>query len=67
MMVCDKRGKKRMKHKWKRRINGSISILLCLLLTPFLSIALGLVEFAKFKQVFEFTVEVFERKDISTL
>ncbi len=67
MMVCDKRGKKRMKHKWKRRINGSISILLCLLLTPFLSIALGLVEYARYQQVIEITDEVFEMTDISTL
>ncbi|MBQ4103295.1 MAG: hypothetical protein IJC90_02425 [Clostridia bacterium] len=43
--------KKSTKEKIKKGVNGSISIFLCILITPFLSIALGLVEYARYQQV----------------
>lgn len=46
---------------------GSISILLCLLITPFLSIALGLVEYARYQEVLEVTDEIYELTGVSVL
>ena len=48
-------------------INGSISILLCLLLAPFLSVALGLVEYARYQEVIEITDEIYELTGMSAL
>lgn len=56
-----------VKEKIKKGINGSISILLCILLTPFMSIALGLVEYARYQEVIELTEELFELTGISEL
>lgn len=55
------------KAKLKKGFMGSISILLCLLMTPFLSIALGLVEYSRYQQVLEITDELYELTGISTL
>lgn len=55
------------KAKLKKVCMGSISILLCLLLTPFLSIALGLVEYSRYQEVLEITDEIYEITGISVL
>lgn len=55
------------KEKIKKGMMGSISILLCLLMTPFMSIALGLVEYARYQEVIELTEELFELAGISEL
>ncbi len=55
------------KAKLKKGFMGSISILLCLLMTPFLSIALGLVEYSRYQQVLEITDELYELTGMSTL
>lgn len=55
------------KAKLKKACMGSISILLCLLLTPFLSLALGLVEYSRYQEVLEITDEIYELTGISVL
>lgn len=63
-----KKKKKRItKNRLVKGLRGSISILLCLLLTPFMSIALGLVEYARYQEVLEVTDEVYEVTGISAL
>ena len=63
-----KREKKRLSRKTlKRGARGAISILLCLLLTPFVTVALGLVEYARYQQVVELCDEVYELTGISVL
>ena len=63
-----KKKKKRItKAKLVKGLRGSISILLCLLLTPFMSIALGLVEYARYQEVLEVTDEIYELTGISVL
>lgn len=63
--------KKRKKIFTKARLlragKGSISILLCLLITPFLSIALGLVEYSRYQEALEITDEIYELTGISVL
>jgi len=59
--------KKKTKAKLIKGINGSISILLCLLLTPFLSISLALIEYSRYQQVIELTDELYELTGISVL
>lgn len=70
-MIRHNKDKKKRKRLTKARlikgINGSISILLCLLLTPFLSVALGLVEYARYQEVLEITDEIYELTGISVL
>ncbi len=63
----EKRRKKFFKANFKKGIRGSISILLCLLMTPFLTIALGLVEYSRYQQVLEITNEIYELTGISVL
>lgn len=63
---------KRVKQKWsrntlKRGARGAISILLCLLLSPFVTVTLGLVEYARYQQVVELCDEVYELTGISIL
>lgn len=63
-----KKKKKRItKAKLVKGLRGSISILLCLLLTPFMSIALGLVEYSRYQEVMEITDEIYELTGISLL
>lgn len=62
-----KKKKKIIKVRIIKGINGSISILLCLLLTPFLSVTLGLVEYARYQEVLEITDEIYELTGISVL
>lgn len=60
--------KRRLSQKTlKRGARGAISILLCLLLTPFVTVALGLVEYARYQQVVELCDEVYELTGISIL
>lgn len=66
-MKVKNRKKKSTKEKLKQGAKGSISILLCLLLTPFLSIALGLVEYSRYQEVLEITDEILELTGISVL
>lgn len=64
----NKKKKKRItKAKLVKGLRGSISILLCLLLTPFMSIALGLVEYSRYQEVMEITDEIYELTGISLL
>lgn len=56
-----------LKKKLMMGLRGSISILLCLLLTPFMTIALGLVEYARYQQVMEVTDEIYELTGVSAL
>jgi cell division septum initiation protein DivIVA len=67
MIQQKKKKKKSAKERLMKGINGSISILLCLLLTPFLSITLGLVEYARYQEVLEITDEIYELTGISVL
>lgn len=46
---------------------GAISILLCLLLAPFVTVTLALVEYARYQQVVELCDEVYELTGISVL
>ncbi len=63
-----KKKKKRItKAKLVKGLRGSISILLCLLLTPFMSIALGLVEYSRYQEVLEITDEIYELTGVSLL
>lgn len=63
-----KRKRKRItRAKLRRGINGSISILLCLIITPFLSLALGLVEYARYQEVIEITDEIYDLTGVSAL
>lgn len=63
----EKKRKRLTKAKLIKGINGSISIFLCLLITPFLSLALGLVEYARYQEVIEVTNEIYELTGISVL
>lgn len=67
MKETKKRKKIFTKAKLKKTFMGSISILLCLLITPFLSIALGLVEYARYQEVLEITDEIYELTGVSVL
>ncbi len=55
------------KKNMKQAMMGSISILLCLLITPFVTIALGLVEYSRVQQVRELTDELYELTGVSIL
>ena len=59
--------KKKRQYKYINGTKGVISLLLCLLLTPFLSIALGLVEYHRYQSVIEITDELMELVGVSTL
>lgn len=59
--------KKSWRQKLARCSKGAISILLCLLMTPFLTISLALVEYARYQQVIELTDELEELTGISLL
>lgn len=50
-----------------RGTRGAISILLCLVLTPFVSVTLGLVEYARYQQVVALCDEVYELTGMSLL
>lgn len=64
-MIFKKR--KRRKYKYINGAKGAISILLCLLLTPFTSIALGLVEYHRYQSVIQIADEILELLGVSTL
>ena len=59
--------KNKTKQKIKKAVTGSISIFLCLLMTPFLSAALALVEYARYQEVIELTDELYEIVGVSTM
>lgn len=68
MKIHDKKKKKRFtRAKFKKTANGAISILLCLIITPFLSISLSLVELARYQEVIAITEEIMELVGISSL
>lgn len=62
-----KKRKKLTKTGVIRGLNGAISILLCLLLTPFLTIALCLIEYSRYQQVMELTDEIYELTGLSLM
>lgn len=55
------------KSKVKKCVNGSISVFLCLLLTPFLSVTLGLIEYARYQEVMEIADELMELTELFAL
>ena len=59
--------KKFTKRKMIKFAKGSISIFLCLLITPFLSLTLALVEYARYQQVVEQVGEIYELAGLSAL
>lgn len=59
--------KKALRKKLLRGTKGAISILLCLLLMPFLSTSLALVEYGRYQQVAELVNELEELTGISLL
>lgn len=62
-----KRKKIFTKRNLKKGFRGSISILLCLIIAPFLSVALALVEYSRYQEVMEITEEVYELTGMSVL
>lgn len=62
-----KKRKKLTKRRMLKGLKGSISITLCLLLTPFLTLALSLVEYSRYQEVKEITDEIYELTGISVL
>lgn len=69
MNLCRQQKKKNIltKRKLKKGLRGSIAITLCLLLTPFLTLALSLVEYARYQEVKEVTDEIYELTGVSVL
>lgn len=67
MKVREKEKKRLSRKTLKRGARGAISILLCLLLTPFVTVALCLVEYARYQQVVELCDEVYELTGVSIL
>lgn len=61
------KNRKRRKHKFINGAKGAISILLCLLMTPCVSIALGLVEYHRYQSVIEIADEILELLGFSSL
>lgn len=55
------------KRQVKKCMDGAISVLLCLLLTPFLTIMLSLVEYARYQAVMEVADELMELADLFVL
>ena len=55
------------KAKAKKCMNGSISVLLCLLLTPFLTVTLALIEYARYQEVMEIADELMELTELFAL
>lgn len=67
-MKDSKKKRKRLSRKsLKQGARGAISILLCLLLSPFVTVTLALVEYARYQQVVELCDEVYELTGISVL
>lgn len=62
-----KKGKRLSRKSLKQGARGAISILLCLLLSPFVTVTLALVEYARYQQVVELCDEVYELTGISVL
>lgn len=67
MKVHTPKKKKTWKQKLQKCFRGSISILLCLLMTPFISISLGLVEYARYQSMMELVEELYELTGISLM
>lgn len=59
------------KIKWKSKLircsKGAISILLCLVMTPFLSVSLAMVEYSRYQQVYELVDEFEELTGVSII
>lgn len=67
MKDSEKKRKRLSRKSLKRGARGAISILLCLLLSPFVTVTLALVEYARYQQVVELCDEVYELTGISVL
>lgn len=59
--------KKQFRRRIDRLCKGSVSVLLCLLMTPFLTIACGLVELYRYQSAAEILQEVVDISSLSTL
>ena len=55
------------KAKVKKCMNGAISVLLCLLLTPFLTATLALIEYARYQEIMEIADELMELTELFAL
>lgn len=60
-----KKGKLHIKRKIKKFSNGAISIFLCILMTPILSLTLSMVEYARYQEVISITKELMELTGVS--
>lgn len=59
--------KKRTKNKIKKFCQGSISLFLCLLITPFMTLGLALTEFVRYQQTAELAYELMDSSALSVL
>lgn len=62
-----RKSKRFSKYKLIKGLRGSISILLCLLVTPFLSITLGLIEYYRYQELFALSKEVMNVSAVSSM
>lgn len=60
-----KKRKLSIKNKIKQFSNGAISIMLCIIMTPFLSLTLSMVEYARYQEVISITKELMELTGVS--
>ena len=59
--------KKRTKNKIRKFCQGSISLFLCLLITPFMTLGLALTEFVRYQQTAELACELMDSSALSVL
>lgn len=54
-----------LKNRIKRFSTGAISLMLCIIMTPFLSLTLSMVEYARYQEVISITKELMELTGVS--
>ena len=59
--------RKKLKYRWRKKLRGSISIFLCLILSPMLTVSLALVEYARYQQVAQDAKDVIDLSGVSWL
>lgn len=59
--------RKKLKYRWRKRLRGSISIFLCLILSPMLTVSLALVEYARYQQLVQDAQDVIDLSGVSWL
>lgn len=63
----DKKKFRWSKAKAKKCMDGAISVFLCLLITPFLTVTLALIEYARYQEVMEIANELMELTELFAL